>query len=293
MSLAFCILCQSVPMWFRLCTHSPQSCFHDFPSSTGIQILDQGALCLLHRYAQVIRVQCLVFCKTRWQTCSHSGMQLRIVGISPRISIQTVWMVHHGEDVEHTTHPLPMYGGRRLGYAGICWDGYVLYCFFDVIWCYLLDQVLDSLHQESDHLVGDLVSSWHLSETQIFGTWEREVSARFCRRRRQFRSSRACLPLTDLRGHGRTSLSGGSRHRIHRKTTKFLSLSLYLSLIYLSVCVCVCMHIYIHLYIFLFFLSLSLLLVGFFSSIFEDYVCSLLFSLILMDVLLPMNARSL
>ena len=49
-------------------------------------------------------------------------MQLRIVGISPRISIQTVWMVHHGEDVEHTTDPLPMYGGRRLGYAGICWD---------------------------------------------------------------------------------------------------------------------------------------------------------------------------
>jgi hypothetical protein len=133
MSLAFCILCQSVPMWFRLCTHSPQSCFHDFPSSTGIQILDQGALCLLHRYAQVIRVQCLVFCKTRWQTCSHSGMQLRIVGISPRISIQTVWMVHHGEDVEHTTHPLPMYGGRRLGYAGMAMFYIVFLMLFDVI----------------------------------------------------------------------------------------------------------------------------------------------------------------
>jgi hypothetical protein len=184
-----------------------------------------------------------------------------------------------------------MYGGRRLGYAGMAMF-YIV--FFDVIWCYLLDQVLDSLHQESDHLVGDLVSSWHLSETQIFGTWEREVSARFCRRRRQFRSSRACLPLTDLRGHGRTSLSGGSRHRIHRKTTKFLSLSLYLSLIYLCVCVYVCIYIYtlIH-FSFFFSLSLSLLLVGFFSSIFEDYVCSLLFSLILMDVLLPMNARSL
>lgn len=30
------------------------------------------------------------------------------------ISIQTVWMVHHGEDAEHTTHPLPMYGARRF-----------------------------------------------------------------------------------------------------------------------------------------------------------------------------------
>lgn len=48
---------------------------------------------------------------------SHRDMQLRIFR-SPRISIQTVWMVHHGEDVEHTTHPLAMYGGRRLGYAG-------------------------------------------------------------------------------------------------------------------------------------------------------------------------------
>ena len=59
MSLAFC---QSVPMWFRLCTHSPQSCFHDFPSSAGIQILDQqGALCILHRHAEVILEQYLVF----------------------------------------------------------------------------------------------------------------------------------------------------------------------------------------------------------------------------------------
>ena len=31
----------------------------------------------------------------------------------PRISIQTVWLVHHGDDAEHSHHPVAMPGSRR------------------------------------------------------------------------------------------------------------------------------------------------------------------------------------